>query len=44
MDTPSAVILSIYGFGFLILGVLLVYLIFRRRRVKKTEDFEKRDN
>jgi hypothetical protein len=44
MDTPAIVIIGIYGFGFLIVGILLVYLIFRRRRIKKTEDFEEREN
>lgn len=44
MDMPGIIILSIYGIGFLILIALLIYLIFRRIRIKETEDFEKRDN
>jgi hypothetical protein len=44
MDVPGIVILSIYGFGFIVVAILLLYLIFRRVRIKETEDFEKRDN
>jgi hypothetical protein len=44
MDTPSIIILSIYGFGFIAVLSILIYLIFRRVKIKETEDFEDRDN
>jgi len=44
MELPAVIILGIYGFGFLVVITLLIFLIFRRIRVKKTEDFEDRDN
>lgn len=44
MDVPSIIILSIYVFGFFIVTILLIYLIFRRVKIKDTENFEKRDN
>jgi len=44
MDVPSIIILTIYGIGFLVVLALLIYLIFRRSKIKETEDFEERDN
>jgi len=44
MDTPSIIILSVYGFGFIVILAILIYLIFRRAKIKETEDFEDRDN
>lgn len=44
MDAPAIIILSIYAFGFLAIVIMLIYLIFRRARIKKQEDFEERDN
>ena len=34
----------IYGFGFLIFIILLIYVIIKRMDEKDKEDFEKRDN
>lgn len=34
----------IYGGGLIVAGGILVYLIIRRVKEKKNEDFEKRDN
>ncbi len=44
MDIPSMIILGIYSIGFLVVIFLLIYLIFRRIDIKKTEDFEDREN
>lgn len=44
MKVSAILILGIYAFGFLIVLALLIYLIFRRIAIKKTEDFENRDN
>jgi len=44
MEVPAIIILAIYGFGFFVIFSLLIYLIFRRIKIKKTEDFENRDN
>ena len=44
MDFPAMIILGIYGFGFLVIIILLIYLIFRRVNIKETEDFENREN
>jgi len=44
MDAPALAIISIYSFGFIVVIVLLIYLIFRRIRIKEQENFEKRDN
>jgi uncharacterized membrane protein len=44
MDTPAIVIMSLYGLGFIIMVILLIYLIFRRIHIKESEDFEKRNN
>jgi hypothetical protein len=34
----------LYGFGFLIFLILLIYVIINRAEEKKRENFEKRDN
>lgn len=34
----------LYGFGFIVLIILLIYVIVNRIEEKKREDFEKRDN
>lgn len=44
MEVSAILILGVYGFGFLIVIALLIYLIFRRIAIKKKEDFEKREN
>ncbi len=44
LNMIDKIVLSLYGL-FLLAGlILLVYLIFRRLRIKKTEKFEDRDN
>ena len=44
MDAFVAIFLSIQAFVYLGLAIAIVYLIFRRLKLKKEEDFEKRDN
>ena len=44
MDLASIVILIIYGSGFTVILGILIYLIFRRSRIKENEDFEDREN
>jgi hypothetical protein len=44
MDMITSIILSIEGAVFLTLIVITVFLIVRRVRIKKDENFEKRDN
>jgi len=44
MDFLGELVMSIYGLFFGVCAVLLVFLIFRRIKNKKLEDFEKRDN
>lgn len=44
MDLASIIILIIYGGGFIIILGIVIYLIFRRSRIKETEDFDDRDN
>ena len=44
MDTATSLILSLYGLAGLGILVVIVYLIIRRIKIKKKEDFEKRDN
>ena len=44
MDLVSIIILIIYGGGFIIIFGIIIYLIFRRSRIKETEDFEDREN
>ena len=41
MDT-AAIFLQLFIWA--IIAIILIYLIFRRIRIKETEDFEKRDN
>jgi len=38
------VFLGLYALGFVAAIIGIIYLIFRRRQVKKGEHFEKRDN
>jgi len=44
MDTLGRTVLGIYGVITAILLVLIVILIVRRIKIRKKEDFEKRDN
>jgi len=44
MDLASVIILSIYGAGFIVVFGIIIYLIFRRSRIKETEDFDDREN
>jgi len=44
MDFIGELILSIYGIVLGIILIIIVFLIFRRRKIKKQEDFEKRNN
>jgi len=44
MDLASIFILVVYGGGFVVILGILVYLIFRRTKIKESEDFEDRDN
>ena len=44
MDFITSAILGVQGFFLLGAIVILIWLIFRRIRLKKEEDFEKRDN
>lgn len=44
MEVIIEIVWGVYGLLFGIGGVILIYLIFRRIRIKKTEDFEDRDN
>ncbi|WP_256367566.1 hypothetical protein [Lentimicrobium sp. S6] len=44
MEFSSIIILAVYGFGFITVIILLIYLLFRRIKIKETEDFEERDN
>lgn len=44
MDGITALFLGIQGLVWLALAVILIFLIVRRIKIKKKEDFEKRDN
>ncbi len=44
MDLIGKFILSAYGIFIGICIVILIFLIIRRRKIKKTEDFEDRNN
>jgi hypothetical protein len=44
MDLASVIILSVYGAGFIVVFGIIIYLIFRRSRIKETEDFDDREN
>lgn len=44
MDGLGYFILSLEGLFIAVCLVLIVYLIFRRRRIKNEEDFEDRNN
>jgi len=44
MDLASIIVLIIYGGGFMVIVGILTYLLVRRLRIKKTEDFEEREN
>lgn len=44
MDWELVVIFTIHGVIWGTAIVLLIYLLFRRLKIRKTEDFEKRDN
>jgi len=44
MDIASIIIISVYGAGFIVVFGIIIYLIFRRSRIKETEDFDDREN
>ncbi len=44
MDTVALVIVWLYGTAIAAAIVLLIYLIFKRIKEKKSENFEDRDN
>lgn len=44
MDWIGILIIALYAFFFATCVILLVYFIIRRVKIKKTEDFEKRNN
>lgn len=44
MNFWGKVILNVYGILIGVVIIILIYLIFRRIKAKKLEDFEKRDN
>jgi len=44
MEKVAYSILAIYALGLVAAIIGIIYLIIRRRRVKKGEHFEKRDN
>jgi len=44
MDFASIIILVVYGGGFIVIFGIFIYLIFRRSRIKESEDFEEREN
>ena len=44
MDWVAFLIGGLYALFFAVCAVLLVYLIVRKRRIRKSENFEKRDN
>ncbi len=43
-DMTAFLIVCFYALGIAAVIIILVFLVFRRIRIKKTEDFEKRDN
>jgi len=44
MNTMAFIIGVFYGIITLIFGLIIIYLIIKRRKKKKLEDFEKREN
>jgi hypothetical protein len=44
MDTIPIIILTLYGVAAIVVIVLLIYLIRRRIRIKREENFEQRSN
>lgn len=44
MDWLTKSMMIIQGMGFLVAVVVIIYLIFRRIRIRAEEKFEKRDN
>ena len=44
MSPIAIAILTVEGIGFTVIGMLLVYFIYRRIQDKKNEHFEDRDN
>jgi hypothetical protein len=44
MDFLGKFILSAYGIAIAVCFVILIFLIIRRGKIKKTEDFEERNN
>jgi len=44
MDSLGELILSIYGVLLGVAIILIIFLIIRRIKIKKSEDFEKRNN
>lgn len=44
METPAIIIIGIEGLVLLAIIVAIIYLIQRRIKIRKSENFEKRDN
>ena len=44
MDWVGKTVISLYGLAIAVCAVLIVYLIVRKQKIRKTENFEKRDN
>ncbi|WP_262485621.1 hypothetical protein [Crocinitomix algicola] len=44
MDVVTKIVFGIHGIIWGVGLILIIYLIFRRIRIKKEEDFEERDN
>lgn len=44
MEVAANFIMVLYGVGIFSALILLVYLIFKRQKDKKSENFEKREN
>jgi len=44
MDNVANIMVALYGLGITALAVLLIYLIFKRIKDRKKENFERRDN
>lgn len=44
MFAISNIIFALYGIFIVVAFIIIIYLIFRRIKIKKQEDFEQRDN
>lgn len=44
MEILPKIVVATQGILFVVIVVILIFLIVRRVRIKKNEDFEKRDN